>query len=102
MNDLFTILTYPLQRITALLFSLVIADGVSIGALIVSACLLMILFKALIGIHLSVFNNERSESEEEQIEKGVKNRRISEEVDRRSGPRQRWQRNKNGSWRFGA
>ena len=56
MSDLATILIYPLQRITALLMSLVISDGITVGALIVAACLLMILFKALVGIHLTVFD----------------------------------------------
>lgn len=59
MDTLYELLTYPIQRITALLFSLSI-DGVSIGALLVSALLLGILFKALVGIHLSVFSHGRS------------------------------------------
>lgn len=56
METLFQVITYPLQRIVALLFSLVISDGVTVGALLVAALLLGIVFRALIGIHLSVFN----------------------------------------------
>lgn len=49
MDDLFTILTYPVQRLAALIFSLEVADGISIGALVVSALILGIIFRALIG-----------------------------------------------------
>lgn len=58
MDTLFELLTYPIQRVVALLFSLSF-DGTSIGALLVAALLLGILFKALVGIHLSVFDYDR-------------------------------------------
>lgn len=57
MSTLVQIVIYPLQRLAVLLFSMQVADGISIGALMVAACLLMVIFKALVGIHLSVFNN---------------------------------------------
>lgn len=53
MDSLFEILTYPLQRLVALVFSLEVADGVSIGALMVSAVILAVIFRALIGNRFS-------------------------------------------------
>lgn len=96
MDNLYTILIYPLQRIAALLFSMVIADGVSVGALMVAALLLMVLFRALVGLHLSVFNNTPEDSEDEQIERGIKRRRINERIDEKAGPRRRWRKDVNG------
>lgn len=52
MQDFITVITYPLQRIIALLFSLEVIDGLSVGSLIVSALLLGIIYKALVGNHL--------------------------------------------------
>ena len=66
MDTLFQVITYPIQRMVALLFSLEIADGVSVGALLVAALLLAIIFRALIGMHLSVFNNQRGPNEQEE------------------------------------
>lgn len=57
MDTLFEVIMYPLQRLAALLFSVQIADGISVGALVVSAMILIIIFRGFIGIHLSVFNN---------------------------------------------
>ena len=68
MDILFQVITYPIQRIVALLFSLEIADGISVGALLVAALLLGIIFRALIGMHLSVFSNQRGPTEQEEID----------------------------------
>lgn len=81
MDELFQIVTYALQRVSALLFSMSV-DGVSIGALMVGACLLMVIFRALVGIHLSVFNNSMPESEDKAVERGIRSRRIRERVNR--------------------
>lgn len=62
MDTLFDVIMYPLQRLAALLFSVQIADGISVGALVVSAMILIIIFRGFIGIHLSVFNNGGSSS----------------------------------------
>lgn len=66
MDYLFQIVTYSLQRVANLLFSMSV-DGISIGALIVAAALLMVIFRALVGMHLSVFNNRRGPTEEQEI-----------------------------------
>lgn len=52
MADFVTVITYPIQRIIALLFSMQVIDGLSVGSLVVSALLLQIIFKALVGSHL--------------------------------------------------
>lgn len=82
MQYLYEIVTYALQRVSGLLFSMSV-DGVSIGALMVGACLLMVIFRALVGLHLSVFNNRVPESEEHAVQRGLRNRRVRDEVDRR-------------------
>lgn len=69
MEQLFQILTYPIGKLAALLMSLEVADGVSFGALMVSAALLVIIFRALVGIHLSVFSNRPGPSEEQEVER---------------------------------
>ena len=66
MDNLYQIVTYALQRVANLLFSMSI-DGVSVGALMVGACLLIVIFRALVGLHLSVFSNRRGPTEEEEI-----------------------------------
>lgn len=101
MQYLYEIVTYALQRVSGLLFSMSV-DGVSIGALMVGACLLMIVFRALVGLHLSVFSNERrvEETEEEAIERGIRNRRIAEKVDERAGPRKTWHYDKRSRSRW--
>lgn len=68
MDDLAEIVIYPLQRIAALIFSMEIADGVSIGALLVAAALLCILFRALVGIHFGFIGREREQLPEERAE----------------------------------
>ena len=67
METLFQIITYPIQKIAVLLMSLQVADGVSLGALVVAAALLIIIFRALVGIHLSVFSNHAGPSEEQEV-----------------------------------
>lgn len=52
MTDFVEVIIYPIQRIVALLFSLQVIDGLSVGSLIVSALLLQIIFKALVGSHI--------------------------------------------------
>lgn len=52
MSDFITVIVYPLQRIVALIFSLEVIDGLSVGSLLVSALLLGIIYKALVGNHL--------------------------------------------------
>lgn len=59
MNDLIEVIIYPIQRIVALLFSLEVVGGLSVGALIVSALLLQIIFKALVGSHIGGIHSAR-------------------------------------------
>lgn len=57
MQNIIDIVIYVITRISALAFSLEVADGISIGALLVAAALLSVIFRALVGIHLNVFNS---------------------------------------------
>lgn len=52
MQSLIDIVIYPIQRLVVLLFSLQPVDGVSIGSLLVSALVLIIIYKAVIGLRL--------------------------------------------------